>query len=64
MGAIYSSEASVVFRRAKRCYIPEDSSIHNHRYENLKPYKYFIPYEAARTEDENHELKCTSQFIL
>jgi hypothetical protein len=31
-----SSETSVTFQRATRRYIPEDSTLHNHRCENLK----------------------------
>jgi hypothetical protein len=36
MEAIYSSETSVDFQRTTRRYIPEDDTLHNHRYENLK----------------------------
>jgi hypothetical protein len=39
MEAIYSSEASVDIEQTTRRYIPEDSTLHNHRCENLKPYK-------------------------
>jgi hypothetical protein len=36
MEAIYSSETSFDFQRTTRRYIPEDSTLHNHRCENLK----------------------------
>jgi hypothetical protein len=36
--AICSSETSVDFQRATRRYIPEDSTLHKHRCENLKSY--------------------------
>jgi hypothetical protein len=35
---ICSSERSVAFHRNTRCYIPEDSSLYNHRYEDFKSY--------------------------
>jgi hypothetical protein len=38
MVAICSSETSVDFQRSTRRYIPEDSTLHNHRCENLKSY--------------------------
>jgi hypothetical protein len=38
MEAICSSETSVDFQRTTRRYIPEDSTLHNHRCENLKSY--------------------------
>jgi hypothetical protein len=38
MEAICSSETSADFQRTTRCYIPEDSTLHNHRCENLKSY--------------------------
>jgi hypothetical protein len=34
----FSSETSVKFQRTTRRYIPEESSLHSHRCENLKPY--------------------------
>jgi hypothetical protein len=37
--ATSSSEKSMDFRRATWRYIPEDRTLHNHRYENLKSYK-------------------------
>jgi hypothetical protein len=36
---ICSSETSVVFERTTLCSIPEDRTLHNHRCENLKPFK-------------------------
>jgi hypothetical protein len=38
MEAICSSETSVDFQQTTRRYIPEDSTIYNHRCENLKFY--------------------------
>jgi hypothetical protein len=43
MEAICSFETSVDFQRTTLRYIPEDTStLHNHRCENLKSYKYLI----------------------
>jgi hypothetical protein len=39
MEAICSSETPVDAQRTTRRYIPEDSTLHNHRCENLKSYK-------------------------
>jgi hypothetical protein len=49
MEAIYSSESSVDFQRATLSYIPEDSTLHNHRCENLKPHTVLSKFVA---EDE------------
>jgi hypothetical protein len=38
MEAICSSETSVDIQRITLCYIPEDSTLHNHRSENLESY--------------------------
>jgi serine/threonine-protein kinase RIO1 len=38
MEAMFSSETSVDFGRATRSYIPEDSTLQNHRGQNLKSY--------------------------
>jgi hypothetical protein len=38
MEAIFSSETSVEFQRTTLCYIPEYSTVQNHRCENLKSY--------------------------
>jgi hypothetical protein len=35
-----SSETSVDFQRTTQHYIPEDRTLHNHRWENLKSYKF------------------------
>jgi hypothetical protein len=35
----YVSVTSVDFQRTTQCYIPEDSSLHNHQCRNLKYYK-------------------------
>jgi hypothetical protein len=40
--ATYSSETSVDFQQTTRRYIPEDETLRNYRYENLKPY--FLQY--------------------
>jgi hypothetical protein len=40
MGAICSPELSVDFQQTTRRYIPEDSTFHNHRCENLKSYTF------------------------
>jgi hypothetical protein len=39
MEATCSSETSVDIQRTTRRYIPEDSTLNNHRCENLKSYK-------------------------
>jgi hypothetical protein len=39
MEAICSSETSVNIRRTTRRFIPKDSTVYNHRCENLKSYK-------------------------
>jgi hypothetical protein len=38
MEAIYFYETSVDFQQTTRRYIPEDGTLHNHRFENLKSY--------------------------
>jgi hypothetical protein len=42
MEATHFSETSVDFQRTTRSYIPEDRTLHNHRYENLKSYNYYL----------------------
>jgi hypothetical protein len=42
MKAIRSSEMSVDFYRTTQAYIPEDSTLHSHLCENLKPDKYCV----------------------
>jgi hypothetical protein len=38
MDAIYSFDTSVEFQHTTKRYVPEDSTIHDHRCENLKSY--------------------------
>jgi hypothetical protein len=45
MEAIWSSETSVDFQRTTRRYVPEDSTFHNHRHENLNSYKENVGYK-------------------
>jgi hypothetical protein len=40
-GDMFLSATSVDFQRTTRRYIPEDDTLHNHRCENLKSYKYY-----------------------
>jgi hypothetical protein len=40
MEAVCSSGSSVDFQWTARCYITEDSPLHNHPYENLKSYNH------------------------
>jgi hypothetical protein len=50
MQAICSSETSVDTRRTTRNYIQEDSTLHNHRCENLKSYmklEQFVEWKLA-----------------
>jgi hypothetical protein len=49
MEAIYSSETSVDFERNTQRYIPEDSTLHNHRCEDLKSYIVFILLLSSKT---------------
>jgi hypothetical protein len=42
MDEIYSSETSIDFQRITRRYIPEDSTVHNYRFENLKSHMLYI----------------------
>jgi hypothetical protein len=46
MEAISSSETSVDFEQITRRYIPEDSTLHNHRCDNLKSYFQLLDYIA------------------
>jgi hypothetical protein len=50
MEAICSSETSVNFQRTTRRYIPEDSTLHNHRCENLKSYNIEHAHSIESTE--------------
>jgi hypothetical protein len=47
-GGLCSFETSVEFRRTTGRYIPEDRTLHNHRWENLKSYMVAV-YERAKT---------------
>jgi ribosomal protein L13 len=60
MGAKRSSETSVDFQRTIRRYIPEVGTLHNNRFENLKPYtnSYFpeirnVPQKLEQTDVQN-----------
>jgi hypothetical protein len=55
MEAKCSSETSVVLQQATRRYIPEDSTLHNHCFENLKSYIIFRLSEEKNSEFENVE---------
>jgi hypothetical protein len=48
MEVICSSETSVDFQRTTRRYIPEDSTLHNYRCENLKFYKTYEGYSTRQ----------------
>lgn len=37
METTYSSKMLVHCQRTARCYVPEDGTLHNHRWQNLKP---------------------------
>jgi hypothetical protein len=45
--AICSSEASICLQRATRSYIPENSTLRNHRCENLKSYINFLSLDIS-----------------
>jgi hypothetical protein len=38
----YSIKMTVDFQRTTRCFIPEDRTVHNHNFENLRSYKIII----------------------
>jgi hypothetical protein len=42
---MYSSETPFDTQRTTRRYIPEDSTLHNHRFENLKSYNIILIYQ-------------------
>jgi hypothetical protein len=50
MEAIRSSETSGATERTTRRHIPEEDTLHNHRCENLKSYKYIIAYHIKTKE--------------
>jgi hypothetical protein len=47
-GATYSSETSVDFQRTTRRYFLEERTLHNHRCENLKPYRFNSSFESGQ----------------
>jgi hypothetical protein len=42
-----SSEASVQFNRTTRRYIPEDRTLHRHRWQNLKSIVFFVIFQTS-----------------
>jgi hypothetical protein len=42
MEEIYFTETTVDHQRITRCYVPEDSIVHNHSSDNLKSYAYSL----------------------
>jgi hypothetical protein len=60
MDAICSSETSVDFHRTTRRYIPEDSTLHNHRCENLKSYR---KGHVDTLQDQQH-LSCAAEVTV
>jgi hypothetical protein len=52
MVAICSSEISEDFQRAKLRYIPEYTTLHDHRCENVKLYNFYVAFE---TPSDAHE---------
>jgi hypothetical protein len=55
MEAICSSETSVDFQRTTLRYVPEDSTLHNHRCENLNSYT-IAPFIAEGRNRLVHEV--------
>jgi hypothetical protein len=51
MEALRSSETLADFQRTTRRYIPEDSTLHNHRCENLKSYILLRDSDYSRVLD-------------
>jgi hypothetical protein len=49
MEAICFSETSVDMQRTAQRYVPEDSTLHNHRCENLKSYMFFDVLEVVES---------------
>jgi hypothetical protein len=47
MEAICSSETSVASQQTARRHIPEDDTLHNHRYENLKSFTVYIYFSSV-----------------
>jgi hypothetical protein len=42
----YNAAQSVDYQRTTLRYIPEDGTLYNHRYENLKSYNYYFDYKC------------------
>jgi hypothetical protein len=61
MEATYSSETFVNFQRTTRRYIPEDRTLYNHRYENLKSYIFYFIVSIFLVSVELH---CASTTLL
>jgi hypothetical protein len=64
MVVIYSSEMLVDFQWTKWHYIPEDSTLHNHRCENLKSYKMEGRKLYTKNADITELQKCNSTKIF
>jgi hypothetical protein len=69
MEAIYSSETSVDFQQATRRCIPEDSTFHNHRCENLKSYNmhndlYYFRYDRESVHKSRMESKTAVMDVI
>jgi hypothetical protein len=62
MEAICSSETLVDFKRITLRYIPVDSTLHNHRCENLKSYDYSIPLRSKYSPPRCVHFLYTPQF--
>jgi hypothetical protein len=65
MEALSSSETSVLIRATRRN-IPEDTTLHSHRRENLKSYTEEPGFsdQAGATEEECHLLGCYDRVAL
>jgi hypothetical protein len=59
MGETYSSETSVDFQWTTRCYIPEDRTLHNHRYENLISYIISRAFREANSSVKSVDPICS-----
>jgi hypothetical protein len=67
MEAIYSSETSVDFQQTTRRYIPQDSTVHNHRCENLKPYimlSNFVKTHIKHSRRVDHAHVCSKEVTV
>jgi hypothetical protein len=65
MEAIRSSETSV-YTRSTRRYISEDGTVHSHRHENLKSYKFKVVWKSnpAGTSSMVSTMKLAIIFII